>query len=381
MSAQTWTQLSDFPSTERDDGVGVSVGTKAFFGTGNRTGLGISGDLYSLDLGSETWSTLATMPSGSERQYAVCFSNGTHLFVYGGFGNGSFIHNDMYSYNISANTWSLMGTRPSSVGVIGASSFTLGSKAYVFCGRWGTDAQVSSQVWEYDMSTNTWTQKNDFPGTATWRGCAAVLNGTAYVSLGRNASDGLQREMYRYDQSNDTWTKVGDFPNAKRYYVQMQAVNNKLVMVGGIDTLNIPFAETWFFDEVNGFVQESALPSSARKGGMSISYQNKFYYTCGWTSIGHTKQTWKLDLPVGLKENRIEEKDLHVGPNPFSDELIICSELKGLLYELYQTDGRILSSGILEERSTINTKGLSKGAYFLRIFSSEHSFTKKVIRN
>jgi hypothetical protein len=151
-------------------------------------------------------------------------------------------------------------------------------------------------------------------------------------------------------------------------------------MVGGIDTLNVPFAETWFFDEMNGFVQGPTLPAVARKGGMSAAFQNKFYYTCGWTTSGHTKQTWKLDLPVGLEENSILENVLY-GPNPFNEELIINNNAQTKLsFQLINGLGEVICEGDCMAKEHIPTSWLPRGIYFLRVYSNERSLMKKVIK-
>jgi hypothetical protein len=377
--AQNWTQLADLPSLDRDDGVGITVGNKMYFGTGNRTGLGVGADFYSLDPATDTWTTIAAMPNGAERQYAVCFGNSNYFFVYGGVNNGGITLNDLYRYDVSANTWSLMAARPGTIGVMGASGFTLGNKAYVFCGRWGTDAQLSNEVWEYDMNTNVWLQKNNFPFLSRWRGSASALNNAGYYIFGKDANDGQHREMYKYSQTLDNWNKIGDFPNPKRYYTQMQTVNNKLVIVGGIDSLNVFYGETWYFDETNGFVPGPTIPAAARKGGMSAAYQNKFYYTCGLVSTGHSKETWKLDLPVGMKEWRMEYGIWNMGPNPFGEKLYISNEKKEEInFQIRNSIGEIVMLGKTEKEIDVST--LIPGIYFLRLEAEGKFEVKKVVK-
>jgi N-acetylneuraminic acid mutarotase len=380
LSAQTWSQLADLPGVERDDGVAAVVSNTAYFGTGNRTGIGLGTDFYSYNLVTNTWSTIASMPVGSERQYSCAFTYSNYFFVYGGFGNANFIHNDMYRYDVSANTWSLMATKPGS-GVIGACSFTLGDRAYVFCGRYGNDAQVSDEVWEYNMATNVWTQKSNFPFGGRWRGSAAVIGNTPYVIFGRDANSSIRKEIYKYNGSTDSWTLLGNFNQAKRYYVGMQAVNNKLVMVGGADSLNNIFNECWFYDEVNGFVQGPSLPAAARKGGMTAAYQNKFYYNCGYTSTGHSKQTWMLDIPVGIEEHQKENK-FSVYPNPIKDFIYINStENNNYKIEIINLSGQIILEKEMIGAGALDLSEIKNGMYFLKIISENHyTEIKKIIR-
>ena len=72
--SQTWTQISDFPATERDDGVSFVIGNKAYCGTGFKTGWITCRDMYSFDMSSESWGTISSLPAGMERQYSSGFS-------------------------------------------------------------------------------------------------------------------------------------------------------------------------------------------------------------------------------------------------------------------------------------------------------------------
>lgn len=45
-----------------------------------------------------------------------------------------------------------------------ASSFSIGNKGYLVCGYDGKNCL--SDLWEYDMDRDSWTQKANFPGTA-----------------------------------------------------------------------------------------------------------------------------------------------------------------------------------------------------------------------
>ena len=117
--AQNWTQLTEFPVAERDDGVAFVINNKAYCGSGLQVGWWLTGDFHSLDLGTETWSTVASMPLGEERQYACGFTDGTNGFVFGGELAGSDL-NDLWMYSPTTNSWTAMASKPGN-GVRGAS--------------------------------------------------------------------------------------------------------------------------------------------------------------------------------------------------------------------------------------------------------------------
>lgn len=373
LQAQTWTQLSDLPGLERDDGTAQVINNYCYVGGGLRSGFTIGNDYYRLDLTTNTWTTIAPMPSGSERQYASAFSYSNNMFVYGGIGYSNAQFNDTYKYDVSSNTWTTVASKPGN-GVWGAASFTLGSKAYVFCGKF-SGGTISDEVWEYDMVANTWTQKNNFPFGGRWRASAAVLSNTAYVVFGldNNGTGSYRKEIYKYNQAGDSWTYLASFPQAKgRVYSSMQPVNGKLVIFGGLDTLGNVFNDTWYYDETNGFVSGPTLPSGGRKGGMSFSSGTKFYYTCGVNTTVRLKETWILETFVGIKEN-IALKGLSFYPNPCGNNVFIKNDtpLDFLTLTLSDITGRVLfSQEISSATEVIDLSGISSGIYFANMSSN-----------
>jgi hypothetical protein len=379
--AQTWLQLSDMPGTERDDGVGAVINNKAYFGTGLRQGSGVGGDLYSMDLGTNTWSTLTAMPAGSERQYAVAFTYSNYLFIHGGWDASNAFLNDTYRYDIASNTWTTVASKPGA-GVIGAISFTLGSKAYVVGGRYGNDPQVSDEVWEYDMSSNIWTQKNNFPFGGRWRACATTFSNTGYFMLGKDSNGSYRKEVYKYSQGTDSWVKIADFNQPKsRYYSALQSLNNKMVLFAGIDTLNDYYKECWFFDETNGFVAGPVFPSTARKGGMSCSANNKFYYSCGIDAGGRLRQTWMLDVPLGMEEKDAEKSNYLIYPNPCKETLYLrCQKNTNATAELFNITGELIVKANIDSTERLDMSRLASGIYMLKISSGGSTELKKVIK-
>ncbi len=380
--AQTWSQLSDLPALERDDGVAKVINNKAYFGTGLRVGFSLGNDFYSLDLTTNTWTTIASMPNGAERQYAVAFTYSNYFFVQGGSGAGGALFSDTYRYDVVNNIWTTVAPKPGTA-VMASSSFTLNNKAYVFSGK-DLNNTVSNEVWEYDMMSNVWTQKNNFPFGGRWRASAATLNNNGYVMFGRDNNNSIRKEIYKYNQSADSWTKITDFPQAKgRYYVGMQNAANKLVLFGGIDTLDNYFNDCWFFDDItNSFSQGPNLPSFGRKGGMCCSSGNKFYYSCGVTATARVKETWMIDVPVGIKEY-LTENNFIVGPNPCSGVLYIKSLNKTKCKIEF---GNLIGETLFEKYfnsnvdENINLAGLAKGVYILKfIIENKASETRKII--
>src|SRR5688572_29970408 len=89
--AQSWQQIGDFPSTERDDATGFVINHTAYIGTGFLPWFAPSNDFYSLDFNTETWSPVNSMPALTERQYACGFSYQNFGFAFGGSNGSNFL--------------------------------------------------------------------------------------------------------------------------------------------------------------------------------------------------------------------------------------------------------------------------------------------------
>ena len=375
LGAQTWLQLSDFPATERDDGVAVVVNNTAYFGTGLTTGWALSNDFYALDVSSNTWSAIASMPVGTERQYACAFKGPTGFYVFGG-GGAAGLLNDLYKYDISTNSWSSMASKPGAV-LYGASCLEFGDKIIIVGGRTLNNAG-NNEVWEYSISTNSWLQKNQFPTAygARWRASAGVYNNTGYLIFGLDANSSYRKELLSYNPVNDTWTKIADFPSGEgRTYAAMNVVNDKLVLFAGMDSLGNFYKDVWEYTILtNIWSTGQLLPDVGRRGGMSCAAGNKLYYTCGIDSANQRlKETWLLDFPVGLNEFSASYKNgVVVYPNPFETQLFFeCKSTalkEELIFEIFDCVGRKVKKLTAREKSGQLFIGeLEAGVYQLKI--------------
>src|SRR3954468_11896293 len=103
-SSQAWSKITDFPSSERDDGCYFTIGHTTYCGTGLQVGYVLGRDFYSFDMTSETWDTISSLPSGMERQYAASFSYNNNGFVFGGIAGTTYL-NDLWMYDAVTNKW------------------------------------------------------------------------------------------------------------------------------------------------------------------------------------------------------------------------------------------------------------------------------------
>lgn len=321
-AAQSWLQLPSFPGLSRDDGVAVTVGNKAYAGSGLTSAWTFGADFYCFDLSSQSWTAIAPMPAGSERQYASAFAGGNGFFVFGGDGIGGTL-NSLYEYHILTNSWSQKASKPGA-GIYGASCFIFGDTVIIAGGRYSGNV-ISNEVWLYRISSNSWQALNNMPMPfgGRWRAASSVLAGKGYMLFGLDANLSWRKELLEYDPRFDSWGKimdVEDFPPLA--YASMQSIGASLLLFGGVDSLN-QYADTMRYFELSSqkWFRGPVFPSTPRRGGMSWGYQNRYYYSCGLDENELRRdETWTLDIITGLSE---ESKNTAVSfaPNPFTDEI------------------------------------------------------------
>lgn len=386
--SQTWLQLADFPGLKRDDGVAVTVNNLCYFGTGLKENWTYGNDFYVLNPTTNSWTNMPAMPSGQQRQYACAFTGLNSFFVFGGDGISGPLNN-LYKFDVTSATWTALASKPGN-GVFGATCLEYGNEIIVVGGKSQGNQPAINEVWEYNIGTNVWTQKNNFPFGGRFRASGTVINNVGFLMFGLDENNRFRKEMYSYNQSADSWTKILDFQQASgRAYSALKAIDNKLILFGGYDSLNTYHQDVWYYDILNSsWSQATNFSSFGRKGGMSAVVDNKFYYSCGINNTDvRLKETWMLELPVGIKEN-IHNPEFSLYPNPVEDFFtlqslnhfshITVNIINALGCEVKQV--RINFSNLLTEE--VNVHDLKAGVYTLKIYSENKWIdTKRLVKN
>ena len=77
-------------------------------------------------------------------------------------------------------------------------------------------------------------------------------------------------------------------------------------------------------------------------------------------------------LAVGDTSN----KEIKIYPNPVIDQLSVAGITKDAPYEIYSIDGKLVKSGMLASKNSIDVHAFPKGVYFLKIASNNLKFIK-----
>ena len=376
--AQSWVQITDFPSTERDDGTSFVIGYTAYCGTGLKPFFIASNDMYSFDMNTETWATINSLPTGAERQYATGFSSNSFGFIFGGV--GSIYYNDLWMYDPITGNWQTKTALPAS-GRMGSSCFVINDTAYIIGGRTSVAASISD-VWAYCISADTWTPKNNLPFGARWRASATTDNTKGYLIFGKDSASISRKELFEFNPVTNLWTQISTFPGNGRAYAAMKFISGDLLVLAGLDSLGKSYNDMWRINSSTLVWQSlDTIPALGRRGGMCFNSSTTIYYSTGIDQTNNRlKETWKVFNPTTINENDWSKK-ISVYPNPANDFIDIETDFKNCYFSVFNATGKlILREKTNQSKTRIDLSNYANGLYFIQLQSDEKMISKKFIK-
>jgi len=199
---------------------------------------------------SGNWFTVSAF-NGANRSEAAVFTIGGLAYLSGGW-DGVRRYNDLWQFDPSGVTgsWFQMASMPASTssgaGTLRSSAiaFSVGQEGYVGTGYDGYN--YLADFWQYDVASNSWTQKADFAGGPRYEAVAFGIGNFGYVSTGY---DGLfpQKDFWKYDPSQDSWTPTISMGGAKRYSATTFVWQNKGYILTGVNS-GTAVGDFWQYD-------------------------------------------------------------------------------------------------------------------------------------
>jgi len=198
--------------------------------------LALSPSLFVFSQG--TWSPRTSLPD-SARGEGFSFSIGNYGYI--GLGENYNEHpwlffDDVWQFDPSDNSWTQKSNFPGRARVW-PSFFVIGNYAYVVCGRDSNLANYLTECWQYNSVSDTWIQKASFPGLARAYGVGFSVGGKGYVGLGQSPISGLLKDFWAYDMGSNTWTQIADFGGTRRWCASAFSVNGLGYVCFGQDTI------------------------------------------------------------------------------------------------------------------------------------------------
>ena len=247
-----------------------TIGDKGYL-LGGDIGTTLINNLYSYNplASNQRWSQFTPYPAGSMRWLSTAVYN-TDVYVLGGMGLGSVVNDDFYVYYTVGNIWAPRTTGPPPA--YSRAGFALNNEV-VYVG--GMKDTANNEVWGYNVNTNIWTQKADFP-VNQYGGIALNIANTIYAGLGKNTAGVDNKQLWKSSGGLTYWTPE---PVASGLYGNILA---GVVLNGKIYVIDKPTSTKYILFEYNPdnqtWRQMSELPGNY---GWEISFmftiRNRIY--------------------------------------------------------------------------------------------------------
>ena len=163
--------------------------------------------------------------------------------------------------------------------------FSLKGMGYVCAGAADAATNDLKDLWQYDPSTNTWSQKADLPGDGRRELSAFTVGDLAYVGHGRNVgTTEIFYSFYAYDPSANTWSPIADCP-VQRYTSTGFSIDSIGYMTCGILPGVARYKDLYAYNpRTDKWTQKASLPSAAlnRSYACCVSANHKGYLMGGF---------------------------------------------------------------------------------------------------
>jgi hypothetical protein len=176
------------------------------------------------------WQIEAPMPTLRYLQAAVSLPNEIYYYVIGGhdWSDWATPMNVNERYNACTDRWETMAPMPTARGSIGAAE--IDGKIYV---PGGYADEVFQDVLEiYDVATDSWSTGASVPKALSGSAVAAY-NGRLYVFGGQALYGSFADKTYEYDPTTDIWSEKAPMLGGGRAYATAAELNGKIYVVGG----------------------------------------------------------------------------------------------------------------------------------------------------
>ena len=236
---------------------------------------------------SQSWVNRPNLPS-TARTAVGSFSIGSIGYFIGGEKSSSFNLVDTWEYDTTTNIWSQKANYPG-VGTQKGVSFSINGLGYYGFGT------VGGQLYSYNPKNNSWTQKVtcNIPSVSFWSTTYFVI-GTKVYFLDQN------NKFFSYDSLTDAWSSLTDFTGAKRVTGVGFSINGNGYICTGYNATsagNIFLNDLWEYNPTsNIWTQKASLPSAGRYASFGYSFNNKGYVLGGEkNSSVMTNEFWEYN--------------------------------------------------------------------------------------
>jgi N-acetylneuraminic acid mutarotase len=273
-----WKKMKDF-----NDGynglISFSIGDKGYLGLGyGKT------DFWEYNTVLETFTRKSVFPAVinaypaaftiNQRGYVI-FSSGQYHYP------GADTITQLWEYDPARDRWTRKADFPGT-SRNSAVAFSIGNEGYFGTGLYNDtygSLHYLKDFWAYDPSSDSWTQKKDFPGSE--RGLAFGFSIGTSGYLGTGGTGWGDKKIYRYDTGNNTWTYVGEYPGEGYIRINGFVINNKCYLGLGGNSSGGSYADFWEFDPNGNSWKKMRSCPVGMDASLGFTINNKGYIGIG----------------------------------------------------------------------------------------------------
>ncbi len=219
------------------------------------------------------------------------------IYIGSGYNSG-YVANDFSSFDPITGLWTRENLTPFSIS-LGAIAKTA-TQAFLFGGVTGEDL-ATNQSWKFDQPTGTWTQISPFPGVKRRDHFAFVIDSLIFVGGGRDYFLGpltYYSDFWQYNINSNTWTQKANLPSTGACKSASDNLNGYLFLVGNSNQNNFkydPLTDTW--------TTIAQYPETNPSAALKASYVNSQFYVQSDSAFAYDpiSNNWnqKNNLPGG----------------------------------------------------------------------------------
>ncbi len=366
-SAQTWTQLPDFPGTARDDAASFTINGKIYVGTGMEVGWGLTNDWWCFDTQTDTWSAIAAMPA-TPRQYCSAFTVKDTGYVFGGVdGNGAL--NELWAYYPASNQWAQKSPMPAEARY--ACAAVEGWNYGIVATGMVQSGVPTKEAWKYFPATDSWQAMTPVPGPSRHRAVAFLDGGGMLIAGGADSTGTALSDAWSYPIWFETETY---YPRTALPAGRIDAKSGApyvMVVAGGASDATTFHDDVWDGTSLTWNALPS-FPAGPRRGavgaGIPHTWSNAFYFGLGLDSgLVRHNDWWKLDYATGITEKTTQRIILY--PNPTSNTVSVRwpETWPEARVRIFDALGRKVIDRLLNQGTAVDIGPLSGGRYMVEV--------------
>lgn len=383
--SDTWTKKGKITSI----GASLVEVDGRIFAIGGRTSGGVSlKTVVEYDSATGNWNNRTN--SSKTVDDAGILSYQGKIYVFGGTDNSAgTAMNDLQVYDPKNDSWELKTQMKKPR--IGPDVVVLNGKFYAICG-WTANYALSEGLEEYDISTDTWTERADYAATpGQYLSRAIVINGKIYSVLTLNRIP-TKTFISEYDPATNIWTIKINSLSPVSYPTKLLA-NNKLYVFGGFTSSGMTSRVIEYDPETNTIF---TLPNLAQPKVecRAVEIDGKIFVlggTLDWSGTNYNTVEVYDPKTSGISNHPdVSPSAYSIYPNRFhlsTNISFIISKQGMTTLKIFNSDGKLVDVIVNQDLSPgdykINwtPKQLQSGIYFCQLKIYNYTETKKMIYN